>query len=150
MVTSVLRSAKRAPANVRRLNKKLTSEILFSRRTFAGPRFAERSTGVSFSDRLLSVVHPSVCKQFTFSSPSQEPLGQLQPNLVQSIPKEGATCTPVSMGRWQRIRENTLTISNIFSFITAGLISIKLGTNIIGWRWIQGEMITPFKKKQHL
>ena len=38
----VLRSAKRAPANVRRL----TSEILFSWRTFAGARIAERTTGL--------------------------------------------------------------------------------------------------------
>ena len=40
---TVLRSAKRAPANVRRRN---TSHfLLFSRRTFTGARFAERSTG---------------------------------------------------------------------------------------------------------
>ena len=37
----VLRSAKRTPAYV----KKTTSEILFSRRTFAGALFAEGSTG---------------------------------------------------------------------------------------------------------
>ena len=43
---------------------------------------------MSFSDRLLSVrlsVCLSVCKLFTFSSSPQEPLGQFQPNLVQSI-----------------------------------------------------------------
>ena len=30
-------------------------------------------------------VHPSVCKLFTFSSSSQEPLSQFQPNLAQNI-----------------------------------------------------------------
>ena len=45
---------------------------------------------VSFSDHLSSAsVHPSVCpsvcKLFTFSSSSPEPLGQFQPNLAQSI-----------------------------------------------------------------
>ena len=43
---SVLRSAKRAPANVRRLNNRKWRQILFSRRTFAGARFAERSTDI--------------------------------------------------------------------------------------------------------
>ena len=47
--TSVLRSAKRAPANVRQ-QYKMTSDILFSRRMFAGARFAERSTDFSVSD----------------------------------------------------------------------------------------------------
>ena len=41
---TVLRSAKRAPANVRRLNNIWRHFLLFSRRTFAGARFAERST----------------------------------------------------------------------------------------------------------
>ena len=48
---------------------------------------------VSFSDHLSSVVclsvrpsvRPSVCKLFTFSSSSPEPLVQFQPNLTQSI-----------------------------------------------------------------
>ena len=40
---------------------------------------------VSFSDRLLSVVCPSVCKHFFTFSSSPELLGQFQPNLVQSI-----------------------------------------------------------------
>ena len=44
---------------------------------------------VSFSDRLSSLVclsvRPSVCKLFLFSTSSQEPLGQFQPNLAQSI-----------------------------------------------------------------
>ena len=52
-------------------------------------RSTELKAQVSFSDRLLSVVRPSVCpsvcKLFTFSSYSQEPLGQFQPNLTQSI-----------------------------------------------------------------
>ena len=39
---------------------------------------------VSFSDHLSSVC-PFVCKLFTFSSSSPEPLGQFQPNLAQSI-----------------------------------------------------------------
>ena len=50
----------------------------------------ELKAQVSFSDRLSSVVclsvRPSVCKLFTFSSSSPEPLGQFQPNLAQSIP----------------------------------------------------------------
>ena len=44
----------------------------------------ELKAQVSFSDHLSSVVCPSVCKLFTFSSP--EPMGQFQPNLAQSIP----------------------------------------------------------------
>ena len=44
---------------------------------------------ITFSDHLSSVVClsvcPSVCKLFTFSSSSPEPLGQFQPNLAQSI-----------------------------------------------------------------
>ena len=49
----------------------------------------ELKAQVSFSDRLSSVVclsvRPSVCKLFLFSTSSQEPLGQFQPNLAQSI-----------------------------------------------------------------
>ena len=44
----------------------------------------ELKAQVSFSDRLLSVC-PPVHKLFTFSSSSQEPLGQFQPTLAQSI-----------------------------------------------------------------
>ena len=48
----------------------------------------ELKAQVSFSDHMSSVVCPSVrlsvCKLFTFLS-SPEPLGQFQPNLVQSI-----------------------------------------------------------------
>ena len=59
-------------------------------RFFSSP---ELKAQVSFSDCLLSVVRPSVrlfvcpsvCKLFTFSSSSQEPLCQFQPNLAQSI-----------------------------------------------------------------
>ena len=40
---------------------------------------------VSCSNRLLSVVRPSVYKLFTFSSSSPEPLVLFQPNLAQSI-----------------------------------------------------------------
>ena len=42
---------------------------------------------MSFSDRLLSVVRPSVClySHFTFSSSSPESLSQFRPNLAQSI-----------------------------------------------------------------
>ena len=50
MISPVLRSAKRAPTNVRRLNnRKWRHFLLFSRRTFAGARFAERSTGIVIS-----------------------------------------------------------------------------------------------------
>ena len=45
----------------------------------------ELKAQVSFSDRLSSVVGPSVCKLFTFSSFSTEPLGQFQPNFAQSF-----------------------------------------------------------------
>ena len=49
----------------------------------------ELKAQVSFSDRLSSGVCPSVClsvcKLFLFSTSSQEPLGQFQPNLAQSI-----------------------------------------------------------------
>ena len=49
----------------------------------------EQKVQVSFSDHLSSVaclpVCPSVCKLFTFSFSSPEPLGQFQPNLAQSI-----------------------------------------------------------------
>ena len=45
----------------------------------------ELKAQVSFSDRLSSVVCPSVCKLFLFSTSSPEPLGQFQPNLAQSI-----------------------------------------------------------------
>ena len=48
----------------------------------------ELKAQVSFYDHLLSVC-PYVCKLFTFSSSSQEPLGQFKPNLAQSI-----------LGRW--------------------------------------------------
>ena len=59
-------------------------------RVFSSP---ELKAQVSFSDHLSSVVclsvrpsvRPSVCKLFTFSSSSPEPLGQIQPNLAQSI-----------------------------------------------------------------
>ena len=44
----------------------------------------ELKTQVSFSDHLSSVLRLSVCKLFTFSSSSQEPLCQFQPNLAQS------------------------------------------------------------------
>ena len=45
---------------------------------------------VSFSDHFSSTsvcpsAFPSVCKLFTFSSSSPEPLGQFQPNFAQSI-----------------------------------------------------------------
>ena len=47
---------------------------------------SELKAQVSFSDRLSpSSVRPSVCKLFLFSTYSQEPLGQFQPNLAQSI-----------------------------------------------------------------
>ena len=39
---------------------------------------------MSYSDRLLFVDRPSICKPFSFSS-SPWPLGQFQPNLAQSI-----------------------------------------------------------------
>ena len=53
----------------------------------------ELKAQVSFSDHLSSVVclsvclsvRLSVCKLFTFSSSSTEPLGQFQPNLAQNI-----------------------------------------------------------------
>ena len=48
----------------------------------------EPKAQVSFSDQNLSVVRRRCCrcrKLFTFSSSSQEPLGQFQPNLAQSI-----------------------------------------------------------------
>ena len=49
----------------------------------------ELKAQVSFSDHLSSVVCqsvcPSVCKLFTFSSSSPEPLDQFQSNLAQSI-----------------------------------------------------------------
>ena len=45
----------------------------------------EQKAQVSFSDRLLSVVCLSVCKLFTFSTSSPEPLDQFQPNLAQII-----------------------------------------------------------------
>ena len=49
----------------------------------------ELKAQVRFFDHLSSVVclsvRPSVCKLFTFSSSSPEPLGQFQPNLAQSI-----------------------------------------------------------------
>ena len=38
----------------------------------------ELKAQVRFSDRLLSIARPSVCKLFTFSSFSPEPLGQFQ------------------------------------------------------------------------
>ena len=38
---------------------------------------------VSFSDDLSSVVRPSVCNLFTFSTSSPEPLSQFQRNLAQ-------------------------------------------------------------------
>ena len=40
---------------------------------------------VSFSDHLSSIICPSVCKLFTFSSSPPEPLGQFQHNLAQNI-----------------------------------------------------------------
>ena len=46
----------------------------------------ELKAQVSFSDHLRPSVCPSVCKLFTFSSYSPEPLGQFQPNLAHSIP----------------------------------------------------------------
>ena len=45
----------------------------------------ELKAQVSFSDHPYSVVRLSVCKLFTFSTSSQQPLGQFQPNLAQSI-----------------------------------------------------------------
>ena len=53
----------------------------------------ELKAQVSFSDRLSSVVclsvclsvSLSVCKLFTFSTSSPNPLGKFQPNLAQSI-----------------------------------------------------------------
>ena len=57
------------------------SDIIFSS--------PELKAQVSFSDHLSSVlclsVCLSVCKLFTFSSSSPEPLDQFQPNLAQSI-----------------------------------------------------------------
>ena len=46
---------------------------------------SELKAELSFSDHLLSVLGLSVCKLFPFSASSPEPLGQLQPNLAQSI-----------------------------------------------------------------
>ena len=45
----------------------------------------ELKAQVSFSDRLLSVIHLSICKLFTISFYSQESLGQFQPKLAQII-----------------------------------------------------------------
>ena len=47
----------------------------------------ELKAQVSFSDHVVRrlSVRLSVCKLFTFSSSSPEPLGQFQPNLAQSI-----------------------------------------------------------------
>ena len=46
-------------------------------------KIPELKAQISVSDRLLSVVCPSVCKFFIFISSSQEPLDQFQPNLAQ-------------------------------------------------------------------
>ena len=71
------------------LNKK-KSHLIESLYVFSSP---ELKAQVSFSDHLSSGVCPSVrpsvrlsvCKLFTFSSSSPEPLGQFQPNLAQNI-----------------------------------------------------------------
>ena len=68
----------------------------------------ELKAQVSFSDHVSSAVLPSVrlsvCKLFTFSSSSPEPLGQFQPNLAQSIPEGDSSlfkwrAPPFSKGR---------------------------------------------------
>ena len=66
------------------------TKVLVGDHFFSSPKLKAQ---VSFSDHLSSVVCLSVClsvcsfvcKLFTFSSSSQEPLGQFQPNLAQSI-----------------------------------------------------------------
>lgn len=53
--------------------------------------FSSPEPNVSFSDHLLSVrlsVRSSVCKLFTFSISSLEPVGQFQLNLAQSTPRQ--------------------------------------------------------------
>ena len=68
----------------------LTSDIfwirleikLWSLTRFSSPQL---KASVSFSDRLLSVVCPSLCKLFTFSSCFTEPHYQFQSNLAQKI-----------------------------------------------------------------
>ena len=49
---------------------------------FSSPELKDQ---VSFSDQNLFIVCRRCRKLFTFSSSSQEPLGQFQPNLAQSI-----------------------------------------------------------------
>ena len=110
-------------------------------------RTPELKAQMSFSDHLSSVVclsvclsvhpsvRPSVCKLFTFSSSSPEPLGQFQPNLAQNIlgwrgfkyvqvkgPSlfQGEIITQIAKIHWRNLK--------IFFSRTTGSISTKLDT----------------------
>ena len=85
----------------------------------------ELKAQVSFSDRLLSAVCLSVCKLFTFSSSSQKPLGQFQPNLAKSI-----------LGWWE-IMFVQMKGQIIFSRTKLTVVQSILGCWGFNFRWIK-------------
>ena len=93
----------------------LTSDIfwirlemkLWSLTRFSSPQL---KASVSFSDRLLSVVCPSLCKLFTFSSCFTEPHYQFQSNLAQKNSRLFKwRAKPFSKGRQLQNSDNILT-----------------------------------------
>ena len=120
----------------------------------------ELKAQVSFSDHLSSVFYLSVCKLFTFSSSSPEPLGQFQPNLAQGILEwrgfkfdqmKGPALFQgkIIMKWWKYIDENKKSSSPE----PLGQFQPNLAQSILGWRGFkfvqmkgpalfQGEIIT--------
>ena len=93
--------------------------------------------------RLLSV-RLSVCKRFTFSSSSQEPLGPFQPNLAQSIlgfrgfQFAQIRTTALTQRRWIQNSKNTRTRLRIFFSKNTEPISTKLRTK---HPWVKGMWV---------
>ena len=113
----------------------------------------ELKAQVSFSCSLLSI-GLSVCKLFTFSSSSQEPLGQFQPNLIGTkhpCVKGIQVCSndepkPFPRGDNYEIAKIHSWNLKIFFSRTNGPISTKLGSKLkLGegnsnlFKWIKGN-----------
>ena len=112
----------------------LTSDIfwirleikLWSLTRFSSPQL---KASVSFSDRLLSVVCPSLCKLFTFSSCFTEPHYQFQSNLHKKIQDcSNEASRPFPLGDNYKIAIIYWRILKIFFSRTPGPIITTLGT----------------------
>ena len=100
---------------------------------------------------ILLSVHMSVCKLFTFSSSSQEPIGQFNQTWHKAFVGKGDSslfkcrATPFSRGRYYKIAKIHWQNLKIFFSRTTGAIWTKLSTK---HPWI--KVTHGFKNKNHI